>query len=83
MIEDELTEQIIGAAIEVHKHWGAWSLRRNGSSPESVGRRGDLPQRHGGTEENNGTGDSIKSEIDGTPISDLMERSILGRKTRV
>ena len=22
MIEDELTEQIIGAAIEVHKHWG-------------------------------------------------------------
>ncbi len=21
MIEDELTEQIIGAAIEVHKHW--------------------------------------------------------------
>ena len=22
MIEEELTEQIIGAAIEVHKHWG-------------------------------------------------------------
>ena len=22
MIEDKLTEQIIGAAIEVHKHWG-------------------------------------------------------------
>jgi GxxExxY protein len=22
MIEDSLTEQIIGAAIEVHKHWG-------------------------------------------------------------
>jgi len=22
MIEDELTEEIIGAAIEVHKHWG-------------------------------------------------------------
>ena len=22
MIENELTEQIIGAAIEVHKHWG-------------------------------------------------------------
>jgi GxxExxY protein len=22
MIEDQLTEQIIGAAIEVHKHWG-------------------------------------------------------------
>jgi len=22
MIEDDLTEQIIGAAIEVHKHWG-------------------------------------------------------------
>ena len=22
LIEDELTEQIIGAAIEVHKHWG-------------------------------------------------------------
>ncbi len=22
MIEEKLTEQIIGAAIEVHKHWG-------------------------------------------------------------
>ena len=22
MIEDQLTEQIIGGAIEVHKHWG-------------------------------------------------------------
>jgi len=22
MIEEQLTEQIIGAAIEVHKHWG-------------------------------------------------------------
>jgi len=49
-----------------------------------------LPRRHGGKEDKNRRGDSIKSEIDwaftltlrNEPISDLMERSVLGRKAR-
>jgi len=35
---------------------------------------------HGGTEEQNRRGGSIKSKIDGAPIPDLMERSVFGEE---